>query len=345
MKAEANNDDSSSSGVHHPTVPITDPDLRQVPGGENAPSASAVDPAKVVGPPVKVLSMREAANPATTASYDPFSQGPQPPTLEPRLVEAAKIADPHLRQLVEANVRLGTQREIAAFTAQQRQVKAQAKNLIDQGGDLSSIPAKLMLQIDIPGREALRDYAMAQGNPTTEPATYYRLKNQALDDQAGFQAIDLGNHMAKLNAKDYGELQQLQSRLQNGQPPADLPLQRAYKANTDRMLEQLGLPIGISDDVQATHDAINLRRAVDQGLAAHEVVQGKKATLAEHQQILDQAVINHSRALRASLTLPGTLSDIPVTHLVPIIASFQAQGVNPSTSQILRAYQRLQEVR
>jgi hypothetical protein len=51
------------------------------------------------------------------------------------------IADPHLRQHVEANVRLQTQ----------RQAKAQAKQVIDQGGDLSTIPAKLMLQIDTPG--------------------------------------------------------------------------------------------------------------------------------------------------------------------------------------------------
>ncbi len=214
--------------------------------------------------------------------------------------------------------------------------------MIDQGGDLSSIPAKLMLQIDTPGREALRDYAMAHGNPATHPVTYYSLKNQALEDPVGFQAIDLGNHMAKLNAKDYGELQKLQASLHDGQPPADLPLQQAYKANTDRMLQQLGLPIGTSNDPQALREAIALRQAVDQGLAAHQAVQGKKAALVEHQQILDQAVIHHSRVQRAVVTPHGTLSDIPATYLVPIIASFQAQGINPSTGQILRAYQHLQ---
>jgi hypothetical protein len=110
----------------------------------------------------------------------------------------ATIADPHLRQQVEANVRLGTHRQVTAFTDGQRQAKAQAKQVIDQGGDLSTIPAKLMLQIDTPGRQALRDYVLAHGNPATDPVTYCGLKNQALGDPAAFQAVDLGNHMATI---------------------------------------------------------------------------------------------------------------------------------------------------
>jgi len=234
------------------------------------------------------------SNPAPT--FDPLANGPQPPALEPRLAAVATIADPHLRQHVEANVRLQTQRQITAFTDAQRQAKAQAKQVIDQGGDLSSIPAKLMLQIDTPGRQALRDYVLAHGNPATDPATYYGLKNQALDDPAAFQAVDLGNHMARLKPSDYAELQQLQTSLKNNQPPADLPLQQAYKANTDFLLQQLGLPTVIAanpnpaanDNRLGAQQAALVRRAIDQHVAATELATGRKMTPDDHHDLLQQ---------------------------------------------------------
>src|SRR5258707_14525164 len=106
-------------------------------------------------PTDKMTSTDRFSSPSSNAMpvFNFLADGPRPPALDPRLAEVAKIADPHLRQQVDANVRLQTQREIAAFTDGQRQVKTQAKALIDQGGDLSSIPVKLMLQIDTPGRQ------------------------------------------------------------------------------------------------------------------------------------------------------------------------------------------------
>jgi hypothetical protein len=238
------------------------------------------------------VSAPDAAPVSNPATFDPMANGPQPPALEPRLAAVANIADPHLRRHVEANVRLQTQRQIAAFTDAQRQAKAQAKQVIDQGGDLSSIPAKLMLQIDIPGRQALQDYAVAQGQPATDLVSYYGLKNQALDDPAGFQSVDIANHMARLKPSDYAELQQLQTNLRNGQPPADLPLQQAYKANTDRLLQQLGLPTGTAgspdvanDNMAAASQAALLRQAIDQHVAATEIATGRKLTPAEHRDM------------------------------------------------------------
>lgn len=287
---------------------------RAAPAPASAPAPGAADPLPS-GASGRVAPFGNIAPPAP------------PPDLQQRLDEAAKIADPHLRQAVGANIRLLTQRERTAFTDQQRAAKAQAKGIIDQGGDLGSIPAKVLLQIDQSGRQALHDYAAAHGNPRTDPVTYYALKNQALDDPAAFQGVDLGDHMARLDAKDYGELTQLQTSLRNGQPPADLPLQQVYKANTDRMLQQLGLPSGpaisapANDaaqgpqrqdtttppiDPQSLQTATQLRRDVDQALAAHQVVQGRPATPAEQQQFLDQAVISrYGTRYRTSLTAPG----------------------------------------
>lgn len=269
----------------------------------------------------------DGAPSGTLAPFGNIAPAAPPPDLQSRLDAAAKIADPHQRKLVEANLRLLTQRELTAFTDQQRAAKAQAKGIIDQGGDLGSIPAKVLLQIDQSGRQALHDYVAAHGNPRTDAVTYYALKNQALDDPAAFQGVDLGDHMARLDAKDYGELTQLQTSLRNGQPPADLPLQQVYKSNTDRMLQQLGLPSGpaiaapANDaaqvpqrqdtttppiDPQSLQMATQLRRDVDQALAAHQVVQGRPATPAEQQQFLDQAVISrYGTRYRTSLTAPG----------------------------------------
>jgi hypothetical protein len=248
------------------------------------------------------------ANVNDSVSFNFLASGPQPPALDLRLAEANRIADPSLRQAVEANVRLQTQRETAAFTDWQRQAKSQAKALIDQGGDLSSIPAKLLLQIDVPGRQALLDYATAHGNPATDPVIYYGLKNHALDDPAGFQTVDLTNHMAKLTAADFRDLQQLQATLKNGRPPADLPLQQAYKANTDRLLQQLGLPTGLdtapTTDKYGQQQAIRLRQAADLHLVANEFATGRKLTLAEHRNMLREVAFQ--QVMPATPSVPPT---------------------------------------
>ena len=245
------------------------------------------------GQPATMDDQRAVPSPTTAPTFDPLANGPQAPVLEPRLAAVANIADPHLRRHVEANVRLQTQRQIDAFTDAQRQAKAQAKQVIDQGGDLSAIPAKLMLQINTPGRQALQDYVMAQGQPATDPVTYYGLKNQALDDPVGFQAIDLSNHMARLKKADYAELQQLQTNLRNGQPPADLPLQQIYKANTDRLLQQVGLPTQMmvssdpaaNDNTPGARQAALMRQAIDQHITATEIATGRRVTPPEHLRI------------------------------------------------------------
>jgi len=268
-------------------------DLSEPPASERA-ETSWDEAAKGVGTANAPTSMTQDSAKTVTPSFNPWHDGPTPPLLEPRLAEVAKIADPHLRQQVEANVRLQTQREIADFTDGQRQAKSQAKAIIDQGGDLSSIPGKLMLQIDVPGRQALHAYAAASANPATDPVTYYRLKNQALDDPAGFRAADIANHMAKLAAGDYRELLQLQMALKSGQLPADLPLLQAYKASTDHQLQLLGLPIAADNNDQAPamsapqERAARFRRQVDLYAAADEIASGRRLTIDQHRALLEQ---------------------------------------------------------
>ncbi|HVI87211.1 MAG TPA: hypothetical protein VM659_02860, partial [Dongiaceae bacterium] len=214
--------------------------------------------------------------PSPASPFAATATAPQPPDLAARLAAVNQITDPDTRQATEANIRLRTQRQIMAFTDQQRTAKAEAKAIIDQGGDLSAIPAKLILGIDKQGRQALQDYARAHGNPRTDPVTYYGLKNQALDDPAGFQAVDLSNHMAQLATRDYGALAKLQNDLRSGQLPADFPLQQVYKAQTDRLLQQLGLPdeatgaMPDGDAAEKLQAAAKFRRDVDLHLAAHQ---------------------------------------------------------------------------
>jgi hypothetical protein len=300
-------------------------------------------PAQSMPSPATLAQAASADTHQPTSPYDHLALPPPPPSLEARLAEAAKIADPNLRQAVTANLHLQTQRDIQAHLDQQRDVKGQAKAIIDQGGDLAALPAKLLLQIDPAGRRALTDYATAHGNPQTDPAAYYQLKNQALDDPAGFQGVDLHNHMARLSTKDFADLSHLQNSLRQGQPPADLPLQRAYKGNTDRMLQQLGLPVAEAGDATAYRQAIDLRQDVDQRLAAHQVATGRPANPQEHQQLLDQAVIDRASQQRPAMAATTkALAAIPTIHQAAIIAQFQAQGIHPTAGQILRAYQHLQ---
>jgi len=256
---------------------------------ESVAAASPIVPAATLVDTPAPPTRPETVSPASP--FAPDAAAPRPPELAPRLTAAAEIDDPALRPLVEANIRLQTQRETQAFTQQQRDLKAQAKALIDQGGDLASIPAKLLLAIDAGGRQALHDYVAAHGNPRTDAQTYYGLKDQALGDPASFAARDLSDHMAQLDAAHYAELQHLQASLAHGQPPADFVLQQVYKGNTDRLLTQLGLE---SDhhDAEAARRGLQLRQSVDQRLAAHRITTGRPATPAEHQQILDQAALD-----------------------------------------------------
>jgi hypothetical protein len=268
------------------------------------PSTSSMPAASTIASPAA------GAGQVQEFSFDPWVDGPQPPDLQSRLAEVEKITDPVLRQQVEANVRLRTQREFSAFTDQQREAKAQAKAIIDQGGDLGNVPAKLLLQIDVPGRRALQDYAVAHGDPKTDPVIYYRLKNQSLDDPAAFQALDLANYMAQLDNKDYGELRQLQGNLKSGQAPSDLSLQQVYKANTDRLLRQLDL-IPANDNLatssQKEQQAALIRKAVDLHVAATEAATGKKMTPVDHDALLQQAAAPNVLTSRSSKGAPAAM--------------------------------------
>ncbi|HTI44837.1 MAG TPA: hypothetical protein VL462_00565 [Candidatus Nitrosotalea sp.] len=274
--------------------------------------------------------------PLLISPFAATAEAPQPPDLAARIAAVQQIADPHLRQATEANIRLRTQREIGAFTDQQRSAKSQAKAIIDQGGDLGTIPAKLILAIDKDGRQALYNYALAHGSPRTDPVTYYDLKNQALDDPTGFQSVDLGNHMAELDARDYGDLTKLQNDLRNGQLPADFPLQQVYKAQTDRLLQQLGLPSGhpdndaAADSTTATQEtetqgtatsgnvaaarlaqerAARLRQDIDRQISAHQIATNQKQTPAQFQDYLNGILSRQLGTQNATpAALPGSVA-------------------------------------
>jgi len=239
--------------------------------------------------------------------------GPRPPDLQTRLAEVMKIADPAVRDRVEVNVALATEREAAAYRDNQRQLKAQAKQILDQGGDLGAIPYDTLAGMDQAGRAGLTAYAKAGGRVASDPVVFYRLQNQALDDPQAFLDADLHDHLGALDAKDFAALSQLQDKLRKGQTSGEddpqLSLLRSYKANTDRVLAQLGLPVGAGgeaseNDAGALQKAALFRRQVETDLSAYEAASGRKPTPAEQQKIVDQAAINQ-RASAASCSYPA----------------------------------------
>lgn len=128
-----------------PTLPATKGQAAtdsqsDAPTGDVSASAGNQGSLSTSGQPTVPTGQRDASGPAVApasnpGSFDPMANGPQPPALEPRLAAVATIADPHLRQHVEANVRLQTQRHIAAFTDS----RCQAKQTFEAAGDLAII--------------------------------------------------------------------------------------------------------------------------------------------------------------------------------------------------------------
>jgi len=76
-----------------------------------------------------------------------------------------------------------------------------------------------------------------------------------------------------------------------------LPLQQAYKANTDHLLQQLGLPIAADNNGQtpamsapqeAQDRAARFRQQVDLYAAADEIASGRRLTIDQHRALLEQ---------------------------------------------------------
>jgi len=211
-------------------------------------------------------------------------------------------------------------------------LKAQAKQILDQGGDLGAIPYDTLAGMDQAGRTALTAYAKAGGRVASDPVVFYRLQNQALDDPQAFLDADLHDHLGNLDAKDFAALSQLQDKLRKNEDDPQLSLLRSYKANTDRVLAQLGLPVGASSDTAesdsgALQRAATFRRQVETDLSAYEAATGRKATPAEQQKIVDQAAINQRTSARhyamtrfgGIVQLPGSAGDEMRSNGTPLL--------------------------
>ncbi|TXH34405.1 MAG: M23 family metallopeptidase [Rhodospirillaceae bacterium] len=208
---------------------------------------------------------------------------PSPPDAEARLAMAEKIANPQLRLAVSDRIASQNIRDQQTYLTQQRQLKSQAKDILDRGGSFTDIPYQMLIGIDAKGKAALSAYAKAGGKVKTDPVVYYGLKNLALDDPQAFLDVDLNDHLGEIDAKDLATLDQLQQSLRSGHHDPQLDLERVYKDNIDRTLRGL--------DLSAT-DIAKLYHQIDRDLAGYQAATGRKATPAEQQQLADQAVID-----------------------------------------------------
>ncbi|MDY0884900.1 hypothetical protein ACFPL7_05725 [Dongia soli] len=267
-----------------------------------------------------------------------------------------------------ANVALATQREKQTYLANQRQLKTQAKDILDRGGSITSIPYQTYIGIDPKGREAIDGYAKAGGRITTDPATFYRLRDEALDHPQSFLDTDLNDYIHLVDGKDMSKLSALQATLKDKGPndPA-FSLQRSYKANTDRVLQQLGLTAdsnsqhetalagrtaesksmsegtvikSADDDDLQMKIVVAFRRNVDIALSAHEAATGRQATPPEQQQIVNQTAANlrrikaeHEEQSNNTFYSKANSSDDSAQPLLIQIASGQPQTDVPEISE------------
>lgn len=274
---------------------------------------------------------------------------PSPPDAESRLVLTEKIADPQLRAAVQDRVALQNQRDRQAYLTQQRQMKVQAKDIIDRGGAFTDIPYQMLIGIDATGKAALSAYARSGGKVTTDPVTFYRLCDQALDHPQGFLDTDLNDYIHLVEGKDMSKLSTLQATLKDKGPddPA-LSLLRSYKANTDRVLRQLGLPQSDARSSWQQKKVAELLTQLDAQLSAYEGVTGRKASPAEQRKLLSQVLLDqimtlggHPGGSPSGIGERGVTAAVDEGERQAITRAFKAHGVSPTEGQIQRASVRI----
>ena len=240
-----------------------------------------------------------------------FTQ-PSPPDLAARLSKVEEIQDADLRRRVAANVTLATQQEKQAYLTNQRQLKTQAKDILDRGGGITSIPYQTYSGIDPQGRDALNGYAKAGGQITTDPVTFQRLRDQALDHPQDFLETDLNDYIHLVDGKDMPKLSTLQQTLKDkGADDPAFSLQRVKGQSADVMLGMLGLPTRLTETAETDaagpySQSASFKQYIDQCASAEEAAIGRDLTPDEHQQLLVKKTVEAGIVHLASETVPAS---------------------------------------
>ncbi len=208
-----------------------------------------------------------------------------------QLAEAAKIANPKLRDETEARI----EHRNAVKERADREVREERTNsaydVIDKTGDWTKIPASVWT--DLPGstRSAIKSYAedKARGIPTkTNLKDFYGLTTMVGNKPDDFMKLDIYEYRNKLSESDFKQMAELQMRMRTGDTKAAEKAINGFRTNGE-IWNGVLTSTKLDKDSQ---EANELHKEMDRRIDQFQQDTGKEATNEQKQAIADNLVGN-----------------------------------------------------
>jgi|GEM_PF-2584752 len=249
-----------------------------------------------------------------------------------------------------------------ANEAGQKEAADQAWDSYARSGDLSTVPASVLDNMDGRARLSLEDYAhkKALGEPVkTDKGTYLDLRQMAASDPDAFQRLDLRQYMNRLSDSDFQEFARLQSS------PEKIRTASIDTEDFNHIAREVGLdPDATGKDPKAKAQLGELRYSIEQKIDAAQTEKKRQLSRSEKLDImrgeLDNKVMvdewGRDPAKPLIMLTPDQtkdayvvvkspdgkpfdvkLSEIPARDRAQIIRARRAQGL-PTTEQDIATY-------
>lgn len=284
-------------------------------------------------------------------------------TLTEQRNKAKEIADPKLRDAVEARIEHNNAIKEREDREREEQVLKGAYDTIDRTGQWTKIPASVWTGLSGSSRSALKNYAeqKAQGIPVkTNLSSYYTLTTMAGSEPEKFLKSNLLEYRDKLSESDFKQMSDLQMRMRAGDAKASEKTINGFRTNNE-IWNGVLVSTKLDKDSQ---EANELHKELDRRIDQFQQDTGKEATNEQKQLIADNLVGNVVLEPGGwANILPGgkpfydvtkkayqvTVGDIPAAQKSQVEATLKAKGIPVTPESIvdfwLQVKRRLGEVK
>lgn len=271
-----------------------------------------------------------------------------------------KIENPELRDETVRRVKDFYSTKKLAEEERNERLHKQAGQIIDETGDIDSIPPALWNDLSVSDRSSLRSYSDKRKKgeePSTDWESYYSLKTMAAspDLRQEFMRTNLMTYRDKLSDSEFKDLVNLQDglRQKSGQTIKELDGYRSNHEIVNTALSAMGLePNPKPRDKDAARVSL-FKRKVDEAVVQHQQRTGKPITNTEMQAIVDDLSVEgvvkrgwifDDRARKFELE-PGQelefrVKDIPSREKAKIEQALRSRNLPVTEDRIIALYTR-----
>lgn len=210
------------------------------------------------------------------------------------LEEARKIDNPELRDETARRVKDYYYTKKLAEEERNERLHKQAGQIIDESGDIDSIPPAMWNELSVSDRSSLRSYSDKRKKgeePSTDWESYYSLKTMAAspDLRQEFMRTNLMQYRDKLSDSEFKDLANLQDGLRNksGQTTKELDGYRSNHEIVNTALSAMGLEPNPKPREKDAASVSLFKRKVDEAVVQYQQRSGKPINSTEMQAIVD----------------------------------------------------------